>query len=360
MNEIYLNSAGHGRPEPEVINRMIAHLRRELDVGPDRARAEVAEEFDRLRANAAALLSADPARTGLCATTCAMWFSIVARLPLAGKRVLVAPHEWFENLAALNALSVERNFTVEMLPEIDLANPDLSAWAERIDEDVAAICLPMVTSVGGHLYPIEAIGKLPRPAHTRLVIDAAQAVGQVPVDVGAMNCDVFVATTRKWLRAPRQTALFWVREGVVGTDGNPLEAHELEPADANNALRLAQGTALERALGRGIDRLREDLQQASRQIRQRAAELGLESLGEEGAQTTAVTVAIPRPAQAEIARILAARNCIVKWPDPRRDEPNSPEARMETALMRISPHLGNQPSDLDAVFDAIREVLAPA
>lgn len=359
MTEIYLNASGHGRPEATTLRRMAAHLEREVEIGPDRAREEVVDELGAVRRDAAALIGADPPRVGLATSTCASWFDIVARLPLAGRRVLVAPHEWHENLAALRCLAADRAFTVEVLPEIDFARPDLASWRARIDEDVAAICLPMVTSVGGAVYPVAEIGNLQRPDGTMLIVDVAQAVGQVPVDLSTLNCDVFVATTRKWLRAPRQTALFWIRDGVCGGDGL-LEPHAMEPFDVNIALRLGMGAALGRARAQGVASIRAELGALSGRLRAGAAELGIESLWQAGSTATAVTLSFDRASVPAIQASVAAAGCLVKWPDPRRDEPYSPEARQDRAFMRVSPHLYNTTGDLDILFAAIRRAMAPA
>ncbi|MEM7178852.1 MAG: aminotransferase class V-fold PLP-dependent enzyme [Pseudomonadota bacterium] len=359
MTEIYLNASGHGRPDASVLRRMATHLEREIAIGPDRARDEAAGELDAVRRDAAALIGADPARTGLAASTCATWFEIVARLPMAGRRVLVAPHEWYENLAALNMLAADRGFTVEVLPEIDFARPDLAAWRDRIDGDVAAICLPMVTSVGGAVYPLAEIGRMARPEGALLIVDAAQAVGQVPIDVAAFNCDILVATTRKWLRAPRQTALFCIRDGVLGADG-PLDPWALEPSDVNIALRLGMGEALGQARARGVAELGTELSAFSARIRSLARELGIETLWQGGGTATAVTLSFEPAALPAIQASVAAAGCLVKWPDARRDEPHAPEARLDRAFMRVSPHLYNSTCDLDCLFDAIRRVMAPA
>ena len=44
-----------------------------------------------------------------------------------------------------------------------------------------------------------------RPDGCAFVVDAAQSVGQMPVSVMELNCDVLAATCRKWLRGPRDT-----------------------------------------------------------------------------------------------------------------------------------------------------------
>ncbi|MEM7508200.1 MAG: aminotransferase class V-fold PLP-dependent enzyme [Pseudomonadota bacterium] len=346
MSMTYLNAAGHGLPDRRVVRRMIRHLEREAEIGAEEAAAESAGDLAQTRANAARLLGAGLEETGLASTTVATWLAIVARLDMAGKRVLVAPHEWGANLRLLDRIASQNGAHIERLPPIDFATPDLSAWAERIDEDVAAICTPMVTSVTGHPYPVAAIGTLPRPESARFIVDAAQAVGQVPVRVAELGCDALVATTRKWVRGPRQSAIFWMSPGL----GQP---GLIEPMDANLAVRLGQGEALRLVLEEPGETYAASLAPLNTHARARAADQGLRCLTPQDAGTAAVALAIPQAMRDPISSALAEADILVKWPTPWHEEPDSELAAPDFAVMRISPHVYNTADQIDAVFDVI-------
>ncbi|MEM9046760.1 MAG: aminotransferase class V-fold PLP-dependent enzyme [Pseudomonadota bacterium] len=357
MREVYLNNAGHGHPIPAVLARQIAHLQREAEVGPDRAKAEAADELDQIWEAAGALIGGDPARTALITTTCATWYAAVSRLALDGKRVLVAPHEWYENLEALEMLAHVRGLRIEVLPEIDFADPDLTEWANRIDDETALICFPLVTSMVGHRYPLEAIGKLARPEGCAIAVDAAQSFGQMPLDLEASGVDIVVGTARKWIRGPRQTGLLWIREGLEGING-PLTARTLEPHDAHIATRLGLGAALEESRRIGISEVQNRLGALSDKIRAEAAALSLPCLSARESGTTAITIALPKASQPAIAKVMADHGVIAKWPVPGMEEPKAAEGQTDRALLRISPHLANTSNDIGTLFTAIAQGLA--
>lgn len=326
---VYLNACGHGLSDPAVLRRMAAHLTREVEVGETRAAAEVAGELSAVRDAAARLIGGTRERTGLSTTTSGPWETLTARIPLAGKRVLIAPHEWSSNVRHLTALAANAGGTVELMPPLDFDAPDLSAWQARIDGDVAAICVPMVTSVTGLRYPVEAIGALKRPEDALFIVDAAQALGQVPVDVEAIRCDALFGTTRKWLRGPQGTALHWIGERAEALTG--LTA---APLQGNVSMILAQGAALDRAGDAGG---------LSHSLRQRLGSAGIEVLP---GQTGAVTIRLS-PDRAEIVRgALAGADIVVKWPDPAQDEPAAGLTLADGPLIRISPHAYNTEDDI--------------
>src|SRR5699024_5922233 len=102
------------------------------------------------------------------------------------------------------------------------------------------------------------------------ILDATQSVGQLAMDVKEIGCDVLATTGRKFLRAPRGTALAYVdrdfADGLLPTapdvrgarwhserDWNLTGgARRFETWEANVAARLGLGVALREASDRGM------------------------------------------------------------------------------------------------------------
>lgn len=350
MNEIYLNACSHGLPSANIIARIRAHLDLELRLGPLAAAQEVADELSDVKSRAEHLISASPGTLGLSATTFASWFAIVARLPIAGKRLLVAPHEWGENIAALRALADNTGSKVEVLPELDLAAPDLAQWSERIDDDVAAIFTPYISSVAGHRYPVEAIGAVPRPDKTLLIVDAAQALGQTPIDVSRLSCDILVSTCRKWLRGPRGTALLWIAE----PDRYGFSIEDIEPFDVNAALRLGLGAAINEAAQQSLETIERSVQQLCRHAHARAMQDGFMPLSKAPPASGACSVYVPSHRRESLQKNLNEAGIRIKWANADQDEPASKAGNAGHEVMRISPHIYNSEDDIDVLFDLLK------
>ena len=346
MESIYLNAAGRGLPDRAVIDRMAAHLRLEAEIGERAAEAKAADELAQTRHLAAQLLGGAQERIGFATNTSAPWLSLVAAMPLQGRRVLVAPHEWWTNIRALSRLGAK----VEILPSLDPDSLNLDTWAARMEEDVAGIFVPMVSSIAGIRYPMSDIGALDRPKDALFVVDAAQAIGQGAFSVEAMGCDALMATTRKWVRGPRQTSLFWMGERASAVTG--LALGDVEPFDVNVAARLGLGIALAHLSDNGHANPLSDY------TRDKARALGLSVVASDAMQTNAVAIRIPHAFAARMQAAIEKAGILVKWPDPGRDEPGSAEAQDGQPLMRVSPHRYNTPEQLDRLFAVIDDILS--
>lgn len=345
---IYLNACSHGLPDRATLDRMVRHLQREVEIGPMAALTECRDDFEGVRAQAATVLGAAPAQVGFGTGTAALWTRIVGRSLRPKVRVLVSSYEWGDHLRFLSAAAVSTGTQIDAIPAAEAMDP--AAWADRIDADVTTICLPMVTSIEGRVTPVAQISRLPRPDGTLLVVDAAQALGRVALgDLGA-TADAVVATTRKWLRAPRQTAIFSVSDRAQRC--LDLTVADLEGTDANVALRLGLATALETFHGLGLDVVRQGIGRFDQALRAglSARRPDLQVLP---SHTLGTVTLVPTADQREaLDRRLTEAGLLPKWCSPSRDEPWAPAFAVDQVL-RISPHLSNKAPEIDACLDAI-------
>jgi selenocysteine lyase/cysteine desulfurase len=79
-----------------------------------------------------------------------------------------------------------------------------------------------VTAPTGILLPAERIAALCRERGAWFHVDAAQSVGMLQVDVRRLGCDSLATSGHKWLGAPLETGLLWVKRERIAEVASPL------------------------------------------------------------------------------------------------------------------------------------------
>src|SRR5262249_42304584 len=120
-----------------------------------------------------------------------------------GDRILTGRAEYSSNWIALRQVAQKTGAVVEMVEEDEHGRLDLAELGRRLDPSVKLISLVHVPTDVGLVNPAKEVGRLARSAGVPLLLDACQSVGQLPLDVEELGCDILSGTGRKYLRGPR-------------------------------------------------------------------------------------------------------------------------------------------------------------
>lgn len=200
------------------------------------------EAFDRVHELSAAVLGAAVDQVAVVRNTTAAFGMAANGLPLGdGHEVLFSSLNHTGASASWDHASEARGFRVRRFdfPEKDVASltaEDVTAaHVEQIRETTEVLVLPHIDNVFGIRHDVAAIASAARKRGVRWVlVDAAQSVGMIPVNVAELGVDMFATSAHKWLQAPKGT-------GLMALSAEALRV--MRPLVTSWGQRRTQGTA---------------------------------------------------------------------------------------------------------------------
>jgi selenocysteine lyase/cysteine desulfurase len=204
---IHLNNAGAGLMPAAVTQAVTSFLDEEASGGAYEAEQRHADTLEKgVYETAARALDAEVDDVAIFDSATRAWSSVVANLSFTpSDRVWVTPYEYAGNLIMWTELRRRHGFRIEVVPLLPDGDLDLDWMSANIGEDVAFVAVPHVPSGCGIVLPVEEIGRILAPWRCFYAVDACQSVGQLPVSVASIGCDLLTGAGRKFLRGPRGT-----------------------------------------------------------------------------------------------------------------------------------------------------------
>jgi selenocysteine lyase/cysteine desulfurase len=226
----YLNSGTCGPLPRRALHAVADVLARAATEGRTRAYMETMLALrDRQRAAYAERLGADPADVALTSCTSEGIVRVLAGLSLGpGDEVLTAPDEHPGLLGPLASLRARRGVDIRTAPFEDLA--------DAVGRRTRLVACSHVSWVTGALRPA---GLAELGPNVPVLLDGAQGVGAVPIDVRALGCAYYAGSGQKWLCGPVGTGMLWIA---------PERRHEVMPVGATYMNLAAPARALESAM----------------------------------------------------------------------------------------------------------------
>jgi cysteine desulfurase / selenocysteine lyase len=384
---VHLNHAGTSLAPRPVLDAQIEWLQAEALTGGYELAAD--READRRATydEVAALVGARSDEMALMENATFAWHQAFWSLPLRpGDRILTCSVAYASSYVSFLQAERRRGVSIEVIPDDDAGQLSVRALASLLDDGRAPVGLVAVTQVptnGGLVNPVAEVGALCREAGVPFLLDACQAVGQLPVDVDEIGCDLLSATGRKFLRAPRGTGFLYVRRSLLerldrmgaepafldllgadwlAPDGYAVrpDARRFENWESNMAAVAGLRAAVAYARSWGLDAIAERVGTVAEALRGRLGEVSGVRVHDLGRHRSGiVTFSVDGVAADDVQARLRGQGINVSVSEPSSTRLDA-ERRRLPPLVRASVHYVTVDAELDRLTGAVADMAAAA
>jgi selenocysteine lyase/cysteine desulfurase len=374
----HLNNAGAALMPRPVIDAITDHVRLESEIGGYEAADLRADEVGRGYERLAELVGAQARNIAVVANATAGFVQALSSFDFTPGDVIVTTRcDYTSNQIQYLALSTRLG--VEVVHANDLpeggVDPD-SVRAIVQDRRPKLVAVSWIPTNSGLVQDVESVGLVCEEAGVPYIIDACQAVGQIPIDVARLRCDYLSATARKFMRGPRGIGFMYASDRALERGDHPLfvdmrgarwvitRAYEVAPTarrfedwEFAYALVLGQAAAARYALDVGVETARSRAWGLAARLRTALGSIPRVRVHDRGATPCAIVTMTADGRHADpIVRALKDRR-INTVSSLREFGIYDFDAKGIETAVRLSPHYYNTDAEVDEAVEAVRGIV---
>jgi len=235
LRTVYLDHAATSWPKPDAVKQaVIAALDGSGNPGRSghRLSLDAARTVYQARHEVSQLLGArDSARVVFTLNATDALNLAINGLVRPGDHVITTCFDHNSVLRPLSHLARQGTIELTVLPSRDGLTIQTEQFRAALKPNTSLIAASHASNVTGALLDVAALGELCRKSGSRLLLDASQTLGMLPIDVTSLPLDCLAAPGHKGLLGPQGTGVLYVRPGLdlscwrIGGTGSA--SHEL-------------------------------------------------------------------------------------------------------------------------------------
>lgn len=211
---VYLDSASSSQTPLQVLEAMenyYHNFRANVHRGMYKASETATERFEAVRRKVADLIHAQEGEIvftrGTTESLNLLAYSLGKKLG-PGDEVLVTSMEHHANLVPWQQLGLERGFALKNIPLRPDMTLDMDIAKKMITSKTKIVSVTHASNVLGTIVPVKELAALAHAHGATFIVDAAQAMGHLPINVETMDCDFLAFSGHKMLGPTGAGVLF--------------------------------------------------------------------------------------------------------------------------------------------------------
>jgi cysteine desulfurase/selenocysteine lyase len=202
---VYLDNAATTQKPQAVIDRLVRYYTEEnanVHRGVHALSAEATDAYDAARQRVRRFLNAAEAREVIFVRGATEAINLVAATfgrahVRAGDEIVISEMEHHSNIVPWQMLCEEKGARLRVIPITDAGELRLDEYERLLGARTRIVAVTHVSNALGTINPVDQIVRLAHERGIAVLIDGAQAVAHMPVDVQAIGCDFYVFSGHK-------------------------------------------------------------------------------------------------------------------------------------------------------------------
>lgn len=371
---IHFNNAGASLMPVPVSEALHSFLQSEENIGGYETAALYSKQLDRIYSSTSRLLNCSADEVAFVENATRAWQLAFYSLKFkSGDKILTTMAEYGSNVVAYIQQTKRLGVEVVFVPNDVNGQIDINALSNLIDDKVKLISITHIPTGGGLVNPAKEVGKIAKTAGIPFILDACQSVGQIPIDVEEIGCDILCITGRKYLRGPRGTGLLYIRKALLDKVEPPVldqhaselispteyairkDAKQFENWEQYYAGKFALCEAIDYSLSWGMESIQQRVYKLADILRHKLSKIDCIILTDEGVEKCGIVTFVCECLEPSEIKALMAKHKINVSTSKGSGSLVSFQSRNLSEVVRASVHYFNTENEIDYFIEVLND-----
>lgn len=216
---IYFDNAASTQKPEAIINAITNYYRRDncnIHRGVHYLSQQATEAYENTRKAVQAFINAPSSQEiiftkGTTESINLIAFSFGKKYIKEGDEILISAIEHHSNFVPWQVLCEEKKAILKFIPVTHEGELDMEGFRRLVNKKTKIIAIAHVSNVLGSVFPVKEIVKFAHQSGIPVMVDGAQAVSHLPVDIQDLDCDFYCFSGHK-MYAPMGIGVLYGKE----------------------------------------------------------------------------------------------------------------------------------------------------